>query len=337
MKIVLACRVYPTQRLGGMPLVTQNRAEALVRMGHEVHVLTTSHPTACAVVDHNGVTVHHLSCPPQAYSADYAKECCWAAKSIGPDILHLDSFDRANPWWQSVPCKYTACTMHGFTPSEFFTKWNLFRLGWEKTPPVWNHEKMLAEIAVMRTFTSAVIGVTAHETWFLSDVYGLERAKEVPNPIAPFFFSRELTPAPQNGPFLCAAVSGEAVRGFGLAEKACAAAGVELITASKIPHDQMPALYDRCRALIVPTCHATGFDTTIYEALARGRGALVTETGGYYHASDIFSGITPIRMGSLESLTAAIRSYSPRELPRYAIMRHHSDTHASDWLTAILG
>ncbi len=93
MKIVELSRVYPTQGcIGGMERHSLNLSEGLAALGHEVHVLTTSHPVEDATeILHNKVIVHHLPCISKQYSEEYFSLTKKWVDIIKPDIIHSES------------------------------------------------------------------------------------------------------------------------------------------------------------------------------------------------------------------------------------------------------
>ena len=58
--IVLLCEDYPPDLLGGIARYTQDKATALARLGHKVHVIARSH-TVCTVDFEDGVWVHRIT------------------------------------------------------------------------------------------------------------------------------------------------------------------------------------------------------------------------------------------------------------------------------------
>lgn len=347
MKIALVCRVYTTHRPGGMPHVCADRAEELARQGHDVRVFTTAHQDkgfgGGAV---NGVGVHHFKCAAMEYTDEFAEACKRACMEFEPDILHLDSVDRARPWWKSRPGnpKSIGVTMHGFGMGAFLTDWNL----WRSHPddhqqPQFNHHAIAAEAYGLAEF-DRVCAISLHEQTMLEDCYGLTNVSLVYNPIPAYFFDRPTVPPPEKRRFLCAAISGQSTRMFHVAQEAARQAGVELVVANDVPRDKMPELYDGVTALVVPTCYAQGYDLTVAEALARNRPVILSQTGSYYREfRDAYT--WPGRMvplGDVDALRDAMLGplVSPSDLPQQTFGhglagRHHPKWHVGQWLKAM--
>ncbi len=69
MTIVLLCEDYPPLLLGGIARNTQDKATALARLGHRVHVIARSH-THSTVDLEDGVWVHRMLANPQTQTAE---------------------------------------------------------------------------------------------------------------------------------------------------------------------------------------------------------------------------------------------------------------------------
>lgn len=331
MKIVLVCRVYPTQRSGGMPFVCQDRANALVSLGHEVHVLTTGNPGAYDV-EQAGVTVHHLACEPHVYSDAFAEGCLQWSRRIAPVVVHCDSLDVHRTWWVDQPAK-TACTLHGFGWGAFLTQWNLYRIGKTGIQPPFDAVGMLREQKALATFDN-VLGISHHEHQMLQSWMGLTRAKLVYNPIPDYFFTAPV-PRPNQRRFCCASVSGQSIRLFDLAAEAAQVAGVSFFPITGIPRAKMPSVYDTVDALVVPSAYGQGYDLTIAEALARRRPVIVSDVGSAAVEATWTKGLVVTGLGDLESLVAAMTGPLP-EVPAETTNQHHPQTHAWSWLEAVV-
>jgi len=269
-----------------MPHVCQDRALALAEMGHDIHVLSTGLPGKDIVLQSRGrVTVHHLCCKPQVYSAEFATLCARACESLEPDILHMDSCDLARPWWKDRPgrARRVAVTMHGFSMGGWLTSWNLYRSGVSGSMPPFPYKAIAAEAEVLRNTFDQVLAISLHEQTLLRDQYGIFNARLVYNPIAECFFEHGDAGWSDEHPpyFLCAAISGHGTRLFKVAEQAAARAGVLLRVVSGCLREKMPAMIDQCIALVVPTAYCQGYDLTVAEALARRRPVIMSATGSY--------------------------------------------------------
>lgn len=364
MKIMLVSRVVPAHRPGGMPHVVMDRAEALAKAGHEVHVVTTR-LSGGGIETTNGVEVNYTNSPPEKWSKEFAICCEATAEHIKPNVLHLDSFDAANPWWVG---KKTSITMHGFGFGAFLTKWNLFRLGriTEREMDCGFDEDSLMKERSALAKAHSVIGVSRWEWRMLRDQYGLRQAKLVYNPIAPYFFDDAVcetcnglrtvdetlggcatanpeAPCPdcpstnKRTYFLCAAVSQGDTRGFGVVKDAARIAGVEIRTADKVERKDMPALYEGAKALVLATSFCQGYDLAVAEARARGCPAILSPTGSCLDEAKPWDTFTEI--GDTEGLEDILRGWNrtfvPLPVPITAADEHRPERHAEEWLAAV--
>ncbi len=336
MRIVLVCRIYPTQRAGGMPFVVQDRAEALAACGHDVHVLTTWKIGGDTEVL-NGVTIHYLRCTPQQYSREFAAACASACRQLEPEILHLDSFDRSLPWWTERPGdpRIVAVTMHGFGMGAFLTTWNLVRCGADTRAPSYPYRDMIDEAKALASF-DRVLAISEHERYLLEDCYQLQKVSLVYNPIAACFFQRPTVAPPKRRRFLCAAVSGKGTRMFQRAELAARDAEIELFIAENMVRDKMPQVLDECSALVLPTAFAQGYDLTVAEALARRRPVIVSATGSYLRElrADPALPFVIVPIGDVEAICQAMLGDLPM-VPDGIADRHRPRQHVAQWLKAL--
>lgn len=333
-----------------MPYVCQDRARALVKAGHEVHVITTGRKAAEGEqLDDKGVQVQHMPCKSAENSDEFARHCSKYCKSLSPSIVHLDSLDVLRPWWKDLPKTIvTACTLHGFCWGDYFTKWNLWQRSAASldTAPAIDQRGIAKERKLFASF-NRIIGISRHEHWMLADLMNLFDAKLVYNPIADCFFETPRTIPPQSHTrrILCAAVSGHKERGFDIAERA--ANGVaELVFAKDVPREQMPQLIDNCHALVLPTAYSQGLDLAVGEAIVRRRPVIVTATGSYRREAEL-GGIyesSPAGPLFLVPLTdtdalaqAMARPLEPIDWRGAKPWLHGSAVHAKKWLEAILG
>lgn len=345
MKIVFVCRAYVTQRPGGMLHVLQDRAEELVRRGHEVHVLTTSLHAKQRVPDQledlHGVAVHHLLSLTQVYSDGFNAKCVKTIKALRPDMLHLESIPPGpTAWWlecRDAVAGPVGCTLHGFGLGALLTAWNLYRDGVRGT--FGGFEAMAQQVAQLENF-DRVIAISAHEQMLLRQYYGIP-AVRVYNPIHPAFFATELTAPEPQAPFLCAAVSGKAERNFALADAAIRLIpNAQLHVVQAATREQMPAEYAKCRGVLLPTRYAQGFDLTLAEAAAVGRSALVTDTGSYAHevATLGYTLVPPtIKVDEFAKIVAEWVPPEPQQLRTLAAQRFHPAVHCDRWLLAMKG
>lgn len=343
MKIALCCKVYPTSRPGGMGFVCQDRARALVKLGHEVHVLTTgrvSHAGGVLLAD-DGVEVHHMPCKPSHYSEEFASHCYRHCKDFNPEILHSDSFDVDRPWqahYRDAAVK-TATTLHGCCWGAYFTQLNLWMRYGGEVPQV-DTAGTARERNIMLAFDQ-VMGISRHEHWILTNLLGIHNAKLVYNPLPGYFFRDVNSTLPEGTrTFLCAAVSGQRERGFAIASKAAEEAGVTLVIAENTRREDMPALIDKCHGLILPTAYAQGMDLTVGETIARRRPVFATATGSYQREAEqggIYDGAIKLIPLSGEGLPDLLTGRL--DWPDYRWVRdylHSSAAHAIRWMEAIL-
>lgn len=331
MKIVSVCRVYPTQRPGGMPFVCQDRAEELVRQGHDVHVLVTSVPEEHQHEVVNGVNVHYADGPPQAYSTRFAEYCAAFCRSYLPDVIHLDSFDRDRVWWISRPGnpKVVAITMHGNAVGTALTEWNLMRSE-SVNSSAWSNKWAEERKGLLQA--DRVIAISKNEEWQLRDVLAVPHTRLVYNPIPSYFFNPEPVAIPDGAPLLCAAISGHQKRGFDIARQVVAKLGRTLRIAQNIPRHEMPALYRSCAAVILPTYYAQGYDLTCAEAIASGRMVYASPTGSYLRERDPRS-VVIAEENSVEAFIKLITIVPPVVLaPSEVRYNHRPHVHVQRWL-----
>lgn len=361
MRIMLVCRVYPTHRPGGMPFVTQDRAEALAKLGHDVHVVTTSIKDAAVSgqsIGSGSLILNYTVAPTQRWSDEFSRECERIYHKLKPDICHSDSGVSHSQWWAG---KRVCVTMHGFGFGTFLTQWNLWRAGKATEPTC--HTSELAKEADALKKAAVVIGVSKWERRMLRDQYGLKQAKLVYNPIPQYFFDHSgpgttddkgdwVPEEPVKSYFLCAAISQGETRGFNVCKKAIALANDRLRALNRpeavlkivgsIARRDMPAIYDGAYMLLLPTAFAQGFDLCIAEARARGVGAIMSATGSYLdEARDLGheegSWDRLVDIGDVNSLAHIIENvmrfgrYGP---PPGCADAHRPETHAENWLAA---
>lgn len=303
-----------------MPHVAQDRAEALVKAGHEVHVLTTGGGPAEELV--NGVTVHHLVCPPQVYSREFADACTKACCGLQPEILHLDSADFTRPWWKSRPGnpRRVAITLHGFEMGAFLTKWNMYRTGRTSEEPKFPAKMIKEHCDILERTFDKVIAISEHEYRLLTDCYALSNTELIYNPIPDYFFENRQEKLPEGKRrFLCAAVSGHRERGFDIAQECAAAAAVELVIVKDKPRTDMPAILDSCHGVVLPTFYAQGFDLVVAESMARLRPVIASNTGSYYDNDSRSGGpLIRVRPADKPALIAAMQGPLPAIMPGLA-------------------
>ena len=253
MRIVSACRSYGNG--GGMENVVHDRAVALRALGHEV-------------------TVVHAS--DGLYSDEFAAQCVDQCDLIKPDIIHLDSFDGSRQWWVDRP-ERVAVTLHSNAWSSFFSKWNLWMHDRAEHPGM-SYTSARRHCGIIRTFDVA-IAIGRYEHDLLRDACNVPDAKLVYNPIAPEFFDTPTVPPPADGYFMH--IGKQVARGWDIAKLAALSIGAEIRSVSGVSRQDMVAVYDGCKALVLPTFRADGYDLTVAEAEARCRPSFVGATGNY--------------------------------------------------------
>ena len=347
MRIVLCCRVFPDTRMGGMPAVCLHRANALAARSHDVHVITTGLKGAspCSSKPHSwpphlkrllsehdyAYTVHHLNCPPEAYTPEFAAACQRKCQELRPDILHLDSCDRARRWWVDSGVKVKAVTMHGLSVGLMLTDWSKHRLG-TGSAPVFRAVEMLDEAQALATFDK-VLAISRWERQIMRDMYGL-RPILVWNPIHSGFHVAPV-PVPANGYFMAAGLkSTSGNRNFGSVASAAAKAKVPFKAIQNVDWTDMPRVYDQARALVVASSWVTGFDLAVNEALARCRPVIVTNVGSYGVEAEHCPYLVPYPLGDQDALEEIMRRPLP-VVPAGAADAHHPKWHTHSWLQAM--
>lgn len=323
-----------------MPNVCRDRAEELVRQGHEVHVITTSGCTNAgglepySVLVEEGVHVHYTATRSQQWTREFAKACAAECKQLAPDIVHSESFDRDELWWEDKPAQHFAITMHGFGFGAWLTKWNLYR-AYGHALPLYPAADIYAESSALRSpAIDVVFAVSRWEQMMLRDQYGVAKAELLYNPIPNYFFGN----VPSRGDFarsyISAAVSQAATRRFSDAQRAAEQAGVRLTVCSTVPRDMMPAAYDNAAALVLPTAFCQGFDLSVAEARARRVPAIMTATGSYLHEAQPWDVL--VELGDVDGLARALKERPYGKVPACAAEEHRPAVHAFRWLNAIL-
>ncbi len=164
---------------GGMQLHTRLLCDGFVKRGHEVHVITTSHPGMKS--EKREYTTHFLKgTKTKAYTPAYFKASLAKFKELHErerfDIIQSES---AGGWWlvkKGLPAKLRipyVVTMHGIAPGEVRTALNSFGISkpksWINLHPVAQHgyrymfwerhylPKANAVIAVSDTLRSQII------------------------------------------------------------------------------------------------------------------------------------------------------------------------------------
>jgi len=335
MKIVCVCRGYPTHRPGGMLYVCQDRARALVRAGHEVHVLTTG-KTGQSIFDDKGVCVHYLDCESLIYTLRFAQQCSAWVDKFKPDILHLDGFDVNHPWWvdkKNSRCQ-VAITMHGFGMGAFLTRWNLFLA--EKIEDVSFQPSKLAKEAKIISQANYIFAISLHEKWMLEDTYGLYgKVRLLYNPIAPYFYDK-IEDQVDRSSFLCLGCKGtNGNRFFSFAVEASKKASVGLMIVTDQPREQMPKMYHQSAGLVLPTYWSQGFDLTIAEALACRRRVIVTATGSYIREAENNPYLHLAPRGDIDAIAEQMQKIfllGPVDAEHPCRLQHRPDIYVQKWL-----
>jgi len=286
-----------------MENVVWDRTEALRALGHEVTVIHASDGT---------------------YSDAFARQCVAECDKCKPDVIHLDSFDRERPWWIARK-EFIALTMHSNPWSLFFTKWNLWRHGHTGVPSI-NLADLATQCDIIR-HANVVLAISRYEHRLLLDACGVPQARLVYNPIPSYFFDTPRVPVPTNGHFLHFGTSN--TRGHNVAVAAAKVAGVELRVASGLSRPELVQVYDGCKALVLPSFRADGFDLTVAEATARCRPVITYYAGAY---STECAGALPL--GDMGAVVRAMQ----RPLPTVAADAANAfrpANHAAAWLKAI--
>lgn len=327
-----------------MLFVVQDRAEALVRDNHDVHVITTGIAGKAAAVL-NGVKIHYLDCEPLVYTDRFAEACIKKTTELAPDLLHLDSFDPERVWWKRMSVQpYTAVTMHGLRIGERLTSYNRWLLRQETTPgvPAMTLEQ---EARTLRECFDRVLAISEWEYLQLVTMYNVpERiVRKVYNPIASYFYDTPaVLPDTASPTFLCVAVSGHDQRNFFLAEEAAKAVGFKLQVVKNKARIEMPTVYDKAYGLVIPTTYAKGFDLTFAEALSRQRPVICSTSSPYFLESQRYDHcehkhVYRVNMGDSKGLgmvmQQVVNDFQPQEMVRP--QKHRPEVHVEAWLQAM--
>ena len=305
MRIVTVCRAHNSP--GGMGGVSRDRAAALRAAGHEVHVVAPR---------------------DRRYSDEFATACVAACDKVRPDLIHLDSYDGSRIWWGDR-AERVALTMHSTTWSLFLTKWCLWRAG-IAGPPTTSFPSMAKQCDNMQK-ADLVIAISRWEQGIMQDLCGLPDARMVYNPIAPYFFDTPRRPVPAGGYVLSAGAA--STRGYDVAEGAAKEIGVPFKHVRGIAREDMVDVYDRCRALVLPTARASGFDLIYAESIARGRPVIVSKLAAY--RMDCLPGTCHVPIRDVQAVASAIGTANCLEIEEGAADRHRPERHAAAWLEAV--
>ena len=101
MKILFVTEYY-IPRIGGIEVVVEEIAERLVKMSHEVHVITVKLPDTKIYEEINGVKVHRVSVPKKGDR--YWFDCFFSIPKILKigrecDVIHVADYVNAFPPW----------------------------------------------------------------------------------------------------------------------------------------------------------------------------------------------------------------------------------------------
>jgi len=304
MRIVSVCRSFGNG--GGMENVVEDRADALRALGHDVHVI--------AAADGN-------------YSDAFAQECADQCDTLAPDLIHLDSFESSRMWWDGRS-ERVALTLHASPWSHFFTKWNTWVHMGGKAPGM-SYDLMKKQCAAIAR-ADVVIAISRYEQGVLHDLCNVPDAKCVYNPIAPYFFSDTRMGA-DAGYFLGAGDTN--VRGFDVARDAAALIGAEFRHVQRVPRRTMPAIYDACTAMVLPTVRPSGYDLTVAESLARGKPVITSKVGP--QREDVLPGMVLVPIRDVDAVAEAMRNVGSIQVPNDAANRFRPERHAEAWLEAV--
>ncbi len=352
MRIVLCCRVYSTHmRVGGMIHVVVERAEELVRQGHEIHVITTSSPGQQISQVVNGVNViSPRSGEPQQYSDLYASVCELACKDLKPDIIHLDSWDKHRIWWSQFKSKCrVAITNHGEAIGSQLTDWRLRLHGRSVSTPGGESDEIRCEKCTgdLRTCewteernqllkADVVIATCRFDRWMLSDLLGLPNVRLVYNPLAPYHFERRSQPQrdPTSKLFLAIGVWGHGERGFDVARESCIRIHHILNTPVNVGRRELVGWYDLSKALLLPGFQSKGYDLAVAESIARLRPVVMADNGVATMEAIDQPWIVTVPAGNVEALVEVLRRPLP-SVPLEAGHKFHPTNHVREWLKAV--
>jgi teichuronic acid biosynthesis glycosyltransferase TuaC len=132
MNICMFSRILPTHAIGGMQDHVQTLSAGLVRKGHRVVVLTTSHPRGVEVENIDGVEAHFLRGTPlgrntYAYWNAAARAFEELHQQTPFDILHSQSVGAYGVYSRGLHRKYRVpliTSFHGTHLDVFTTSWH---------------------------------------------------------------------------------------------------------------------------------------------------------------------------------------------------------------------
>jgi glycosyltransferase involved in cell wall biosynthesis len=164
----------------------------------------------------------------------------------------------------------------------------------------------------------------------------------VSNPIAEFFFTAPVKSTSRDY-FLCAGSPGtNGNRGFHWAMQAANDLNEPLKIVTQAKWADMPGIYDRCKALVLPTSWAQGLDLCVAESMARNRPVIVSDVGSYSREAEDNPYIITFPCGDVQRLGKIMKTFSETIVNMGSLIaakayaeRHRPAFHVQKWLEAL--
>lgn len=317
MRIVITSQRYVMHGEGAAVLAAHDRATALVRLGHEVHVITSVNPDE-QPKSLDGVRLHYLGLDLKAHPDDFGLACRKTALSLKPDLLHVEQPGIGRFWWVGIPAKLSAAIQSPATP--------------EQRPDLIERERLAyAEF-------DTVVTPGFHQAARAIKRYGLRNFPALSRPLPGRFF--EDTIAPPN-PHAALVVSGSGSDGeltcdTKLGEEIALRAGYFPRTMHAMSRGKRLASYDAAAVVIVPVTSARGLGVETVEAMARQRPVVAFSCTSMEAEAAGRDGLPGVRLvKSAGEMVEVLKRRAFRAAAHGEADRFHADLHVSHWLAAV--
>jgi glycosyltransferase involved in cell wall biosynthesis len=101
-----------------------------------------------------------------------------------------------------------------------------------------------------------------------------------------------------------------------------------------VHYEDIPEVYDGCKAFVAPMVCATGYDITVAEAMARRRPSITSPVGAYFFEGLDKPWIQHVPMEAPEALAEAMLAPLPK-VPYDAAEVFRAEHHVEKWLEAV--